>query len=164
MNWYAIYTKPKAEDIVSERLKQTGIEVYHPKLRVKKYIGKQYRKVIEPLFPCYTFGRFEPATHLWMITYTRGVKKVVGGMDGPWPVAEEVIDFLRSREKEGIVTIGCDEIKEGDTVKIAEGPFSGLTGIFQKTLKGSERVVLLLKAIEYQASVIVERASLRKVC
>jgi small subunit ribosomal protein S1 len=71
---------------------------------------------------------------------------------------------LIEKQREALKKKILSEIKEGDTVKIAEGPFSGLTGIFQKTLRGSERVVLLLKAIEYQASVIVERASLRKVC
>lgn len=164
MNWYAIYTKPKSEDIVSKKLKQTGIEVYSPKLKLKKYSRNHYCEVIEPLFPCYIFGRFEPEKYQWMITYTRGVKKIVGDKTNPWPVAEDVIDFIRSHERDGFVTMRCEEIREGDTVKISEGPLAGLTGIFKKIIKGTERVVLLLNAIEFQARVIVERASLRKVC
>ena len=164
MNWYAIYTKPKAEDTVSEKLGQAGIEIFNPKLRVTKYIRNQYREVVEPLFPCYLFARFESDKYLWMITYTRGVKKVVGSNNGPWPVAEGIIDFIRSYEKDGFIISRCEEITEGDTVKIAGGPLSGLTGIFKKIIKGTERVILLLNAIEYQAKVIVERASLVKVC
>ena len=164
MNWYAIYTKPKTEEIVSEKLMRAGIEVYNPKLKIRKYIRKQYREVIEPLFPCYIFGRFEPQKYQWMITYTRGVRKIVGDKTDPWPVAEDIIGFIRSNEKDGFVAIKCEELSEGDTVKISEGPFSGLTGMFKKVIKGTERVVLLLNAIEYQARVIVERASLSKIC
>jgi len=164
MNWYVIYTKPKAEDIVSQKLRQAGLEVYNPKMRVKKYVRNRYCEAIEPLFPCYLFVRFEADKYLWMITYTRGVKKVVGSKHGPWPVAEEVIDFIRCHEKDGFIIRRCEEITEGDTVKIAEGPLSGLTGIFKQIIKGTERVILLLNTIEYQARVIIEGASLVKVC
>jgi transcriptional antiterminator RfaH len=163
LNWYAIYTKPKAEDAVSRKLRQAGIEVYNPRLRVKKYLQNQYRQVIEPLFPCYLFAQFEPDKYLWIITYTRGVKRVLGSKTEPWPVAEEVIDFIRSHEKDGLIIRQCDDIRDGDSVKIAEGPLAGLTGIFKQIIKGTERVILLLNAIEYQARVIVERASLMKV-
>jgi len=163
MNWYVIYTKPKAEDIVSQKLIQTGLEVYNPKMRVKKYVRNRYCEAIEQLFPCYLFARFEADKYLWMITYTRGVKKVVGGRNTPWPVADGVIDFIRSHEKDGFIIRRCEEIREGDTVKIAEGPLKGLTGIFKQIIKGTERVLLLLNAIEYQARVVLDRASLMKV-
>ena len=162
MRWYAIYTKPGMEDLVCARLRQHDILIFSPKLKTNKYDGRKYREVAEPLFPCYLFGRFECDKHLWMINYTRGVKKVVGGSGGPWPVAEEVIDLIRSHEKEGFVTVKREEIFAGDRVKIAEGPFAGFTGIFEKPMKGSERVVLLLNEIEYQARVVVERAALVK--
>ena len=164
MNWYVIYTKPKAEDIVSQKLRQAGLEVYNPKMRVKKYVRNRYCEAIEQLFPCYLFARFEADKYLWMITYTRGVKKVVGGRNTPWPVADGVIDFIRSHEKDGFIIRRCEEIREGDTVKIAEGPLKGLTGIFKQIIKGTERVLLLLNAIEYQAKVVLDRASLVKAC
>ena len=71
---------------------------------------------------------------------------------------------VRSNEKDGFVTMKCEELKEDDKVRISEGPLAGLTGVFKKIIKGTERVVLLLNAIEYQARVVVERASLSKIC
>jgi transcriptional antiterminator RfaH len=163
MNWYAIYTKTKREDMVTRSLHQAGIEVYNPKLKARKYLRRQYRNVIEPLFPSYIFARFDPASSLWMIRYTRGVKKVVSSNNTPWPVTREMIDLIRSREDEnGIINLNYDMYEKGDTVKIANGPFAGLTGIFERPMKGNERVVLLLNAVTYQARVVVERASLMK--
>jgi transcriptional antiterminator RfaH len=163
MNWYAIYTKPKREEMVSASLSQAGIEVYNPQLRARKYMKGQYRDVVEPLFPCYIFARFDPQTSLWMIRYTRGVKKVVSSINTPWLVAGEMIDLIRSREDDnGIITLKYDAYRIGDAVKVANGPFAGLTGIFERPMKGNERVMLLLNAVSYQARVVVDRASLMK--
>ena len=163
MNWYAIYTKPKREEMVAGSLTQAGIEVYNPKMKARKYMRGGYRDVVEPLFPCYVFARFNPEASLWMIRYTRGVKKVVSSTDTPWPVAVELIDLIRSREDDnGIITLKYDAYRVGDAVKVANGPFAGLTGIFERPMKGNERVMLLLNAVTYQARVVVERASLMK--
>lgn len=164
MNWYAIYTKPKAEDTVSERLRQAGIEVYNPKLIVKKYRKNGYQALQEALFPCYIFGKFDTQRHAWMITYTRGVRRIVGANGTPWPVSDEIIDCIRSSEKNGCVRVNTEELKCGDILRIADGPLAGLTGIFKRVIKGTERVFLLLNAIGYQARAIVERASLRRIC
>ncbi len=162
MNWYAIYTKPKKEEMVAGSLRQAGMEVYNPKLKVRKYLRGQFTDVVEPLFPCYIFARFNPEASLWMIRYTRGVKKVVSSTDTPWPVDGDMIKLIRSREDNGIITLKYETYKKGDRVSIANGPFAGLTGIFERPMKGNERVVLLLNAVTYQARVVVERASVMK--
>lgn len=164
MNWFAVYTKAKAEDLVSRKLWDIGIETYIPKLRITKYIKKRYREITEPLFPCYLFARFSPQTHLWMVKYTRGVRRVVGDKEGkPWPVGEEIIDLIRSNEKDGYIRFGLDDATDGDVVEIIEGPLKGLKGIFKQRLSGKERVVILLNAIACQAKIVVNSASLRKI-
>jgi hypothetical protein len=82
MNWYAIYTNPKTEDIVSQKLRNTGIEVYYPKLRIKKYRSGRYCEVIDPLFPSYVFAQSEPDKYLRMISYifqqcVKGTERVI---------------------------------------------------------------------------------------
>ena len=161
MNWYAIYTKPAREKIVAELLGRADIQTYIPKLKLKKYRRRQYRDVVEPMFPSYIFARFNPA-HLWMVSYTRGVRRVVGGKDSPWPVSDELIEFFLSREAEGVVTASETDFKKGDTVRIADGPFAGLKALLMRPIKGAERALILLKAIEYQVQVLVDRASLVK--
>lgn len=159
MQWYAVYTKPKREDAVAGSLENAGLEVFNPRLRRKKYMNGIYRDAINPLFPCYIFVKFEPLTTAWMIKYTRGVKKIVGG-DMPWPVPREIFDLIRVQEEDGVITIKPPELKYGDSVAINDGPLAGLKGIFEKELNGQERVVLLLNAIEYQARAVVDKAFL----
>ena len=159
MQWYAVYTKPKSEDAVAGSLENAGIEVFNPRLKQKKYVQGAYRNKISPLFPCYVFVKFEPLTSAWMIKYTRGVRRIVGG-DMPWPVSDEIIDLIRAQEEDGIITIKPPQLKYGDSVAINDGPLSGLKGIFEKELNGQERVVLLLSAVEYQARAVVDKAFL----
>lgn len=158
MNWYAIYTKQKKEDFVAGSLAAAGIEVYYPKFRGKKFLQGCWRELLTPLFPCYLFARLQPERHSWMIKYTRGVRKLVGCPE-PWPVPDDIIDLIKSREENGAIVIKQD-FKAGDAVFISEGPLKGLQGIFEKELKGSDRAVLLLTAIEYQAKLVVEKSFL----
>ena len=162
MKWYAAYTKPAKEAMVAELLGQADIETYIPKLKQKKYRRKQYRDVIEPMFPSYIFAKFDPPTQLWTVRYTRGVRKVVGNAEAPWAVSEEMIEFFRARETDGVIMAAETDLKAGDAVRIADGPFAGLRAVLLRPMKGTERALLLLQAIEYQAQVLVDGASLRK--
>ncbi len=161
MQWYAVYTKPRYEDIVSGSLRNAGLEVFNPKLKQRKYLNNAYRDITGSLFPCYIFVRFEPMTFSWMIKYTRGVRKIVGG-EMPWPVSDEIIDLIKSQEENGLISIKPPEFKRGDSVIIKDGPFQGLSGVFEREISGEERVVLLLTAIEYQARVVLEKSFLLK--
>ncbi len=62
-----------------------------------------------------------------------------------------------------MIAVPRDEFREGDVVEVVHGPLAGLSGIFERPLKGNERVLLLLDAMTYQARAVVERASLTKV-
>lgn len=163
MNWYAIYTKPKREEFVSGMLHRAGIESYNPKLGVNKYLRGRYRDTIEPLFPCYVFARLNIEEHLWMVNYTRGVRNVVGGPGGPQPVPEQMVGCIRDREKDGLITVRDVDIREGDTVRIVDGPMAGLQAVFKRPMKGQERAMLLVEALGCQVRVVLDRAALIKV-
>jgi len=159
MQWYAVHTKPRRENTVTDLLLNVGLEVFSPKLKQKKYLHGTYKDIISPFFPCYIFVKFKPSMAAHMIKYTRGVRKIVGG-DSPLPVADEIINLMKMHDEDGIITIKPPELKCGDSVAINDGPLTGLKGIFEKELNGQERVVLLLNAIEYQARVVVDKAFL----
>ncbi|NOY64975.1 MAG: hypothetical protein GXO97_06245 [Nitrospirae bacterium] len=161
--WYCIYTKPAHEDIVSYKLSLHGqIEIFNPKLKTTRYIRGRYTKNIEPLFPCYIFARFCHEEYGHMITYTRGVRYIVGSnLNTPCEVEPEIIEYLRSMADENhIIQPPPPDLRPGDEVIIKEGPLKGIVGIFQYRLKASERVLILLKTISYQARMQIDPALL----
>lgn len=158
MDWYCIYTKHGQADNVYRRLiTLPDIEVFKPRLRTKRFIRGRYQELIEDLFPCYMFLRFDLIRYYRALRYTRGVKRIVGDSSGiPYTVDPSIIEFIPSREKDGYISIEVPELYPGDRVVVKDGPLKGLAGIFVKETKPKERVLILLSTIAYQARMEID--------
>lgn len=159
-SWYAVYTKPQCEEAVSLMLRNAGLEVLSPRIRIKKYNRGKYEHVVESLFKSYIFACFDNDTHHHMIRYTRGVKYIVG-KEHPIVVPQEIIDVLREQMEGDIITPKAENLAKGDRVVIREGPFASFYGIFQHSVPGRDRVVILLEALNSRLE--VEDVSVKKV-
>lgn len=147
INWYAVYTKPRYEDHLVDRMRDVGIECLNPKLKHFRYRRGKYTDVIEPMFPCYIFCRFDPVTLYHLVRYTRGVRFIVG-KGKPLQVPDGIITCIRERLKGGIIEVKPERFSKGQKVVIEEGPFKYFTGIFDRYVNKSERVMVLLSAIQ----------------
>jgi transcription antitermination factor NusG len=63
----------------------------------------------------------------------------------------------------GIAQIEPISAKPGDTVRIKEGPFLGLEAIFEKKMKGSERVAVLLEILGRQTRLVLPSETVEKI-
>ena len=148
--WHAVYTKPKKEASVAFHLQNIGIEILNPKLRSKKYRENRFLEVVEPLFPCYIFANFEKDKYSHLINYTRGVRYIVG-KNNPVMVHEEIIKTIREgMGVDDIIVVKPQSFRKGDRVYIREGPFKDFCGVFEREIKGSDRVMLLLSTLNYK--------------
>jgi transcriptional antiterminator RfaH len=164
-HWYAIYTNGKQEVRAFHNLQAWGLECFNP--MIKEYRRNQFTGipsiVSRPLFPRYTFARFEPLTLTHKVTFTRGVQRIVSFNDEPCPIDDEVIAFLQSRVgNDGFVNLGSP-LKAGDKVRIKDGPWKALEGLVERDVKPSERVMLLLTAINFQGRLTIESDWLEKI-
>lgn len=163
-NWYVVHTNPRQEDRAECNLRAWGVETFNPKL--KEYQYRPYNAesiyVVKPLFPSYIFARFDVEYMYHKVRYTRGVHTVISHGQFPTVVDDELVELIRSRVGEdGLIRIG-DDLSPGDEVVIKDGPFRALTGIFERRMKGSDRVVILLKTISYQAHIVIGEQMLKK--
>ena len=85
-----------------------------------------------------------------------GVKNIVTFGGGPSIVDESIIQAIRGRATDGVIEFSEDRFSPGQVVRIQCGPLCGLEAVFEKKLDGTSRTVLLLKAISFQARVILE--------
>jgi len=160
--WFVVNTKPKNEDRAAANLISGGIETLAPKLRLKKYKNGRMAQVIEPMFPGYIFARFHPVDDFRLVKYARGVKTIVHFGEKIVPIHEELIDFIKSRLENGVATIQDKPITKGEKVIVKEGPFKGLTGIFEREMEGKERVSILLEAVQFAATMEIDRDLIEK--
>jgi transcriptional antiterminator RfaH len=162
-HWYVIHTQPKQEQRADSNLTAWGVETFFPRLkerRSQRYTGGT-TYVVKPLFSRYIFARFNPS-RLHKIMFTRGVRDVVSFGGKPIPVDDEIILTIQSHiGDDGFVKLG-EELKLGDQVVINDGPLRGVGGIFQKEIKDSDRVVILLAAVNYQGSIVIDKEYVRK--
>lgn len=160
LNWYVVNTKPKNEERASLNIAQGGFDVLAPKLKIRKYKETRFVPVVEAMFPGYIFAKFDPINDFHLIKYSRGVKTIVHFGDRLVPIQETFIEFIRSRLVDGLAEINRKSFRQGERVIVTNGPFKGLSGIFERELDGKERVAILLEGISYAAKVEIDRGLL----
>ncbi|MCX5804715.1 MAG: transcriptional activator RfaH [Proteobacteria bacterium] len=154
--WFVVNTKPKNEDRAAGNLSSGGIEVLAPKLKLRKYKDGKFIYVIEQMFPGYIFAKFHPIDDFHLIKYTRGVKTIVHFGSRIVPVQDEMIEFIRYRLEDGVAMLEKKPFKKGAKILVKDGPFKGISGIFEKELEGKDRVMVLLDSVKYSATVEID--------
>jgi len=162
LKWYALRTKANREKDVEKRLADLGLEVFLPWMRARRRIGSRFHWVLAPLFPGYIFCRLDMVLSGKAARYSPGVKDFLTFGARIAEVGEDIIRALRERCPGGIAQIDPLTAKPGDTVRIKEGPFSGLDAIFQQYLKGSERVAVLLEILGRQTRIVLPSETVAK--
>ena len=165
-NWYAIRTPVNQESRAEANLRAWQLETFFPKIKEQRrnQFSGAVTTLTKPLFSRYLFVRFELERFLHKVSFVRGVQNVVSFGGIPSPVDDEIIQFFQARTNEdGFVRIG-DDLKPGDKVMMKGGVLNSLVGILEREMNDSERVIVLLQAINYQGHVIVERNAIQKVC
>lgn len=156
-NWYALHTKSRFENKVDTLLKKKSIEVFLPIVRIKSKRRDRNVMINKPLFPGYLFVKtdLKPDNHL-NIVKTHGVVELVGNNDGPVEISANDIESLKIMIKgKDEITTGTN-LKKGDKVIVVNGPFTGVSGIFER-YKGKERVIVNFDVLGQFAAINVNK-------
>jgi transcriptional antiterminator RfaH len=150
-HWYVVYSKPHKEEQAQFYLRMKNLEVFFPRLDLVRVTEK--RKRIVPLFPNYIFVRLHLPTEYHFVTWSPGVKRLVTFGDGPIPLDESTVNFLKQQsDGEGVIK-AHSQLQPGQEVEIRGGPFDGLVAIIQDPPDAKGRVRVLLKLLSRQLSV-----------
>lgn len=163
--WYVIYSHPKQEDRADFNLRAWGVETLNPKLKDSRRnpYTNALIQITKSLFPRYLFARFRASELFAKVSYTRGVHSVVNFGSGPIPVNDEVIRIIQSRMAEdGFVRID-EDFEQGDRVLIKSGPFHNFMGIFDRKIKSTDRVRILLENLSYEGHLTIEKECVTKI-
>lgn len=159
--WYAVMAKPRKEYASTSFLAQAGIETYFPE--VNEYFSVKGRQDVRRagLFPGYFFAKFDYDEQYRMVSYCRGVRRIVTFGQTPAEVEPGLLDDIRRKlgqhDMNPIATL-----RHGETVRISHGPLAGVEGIFDSCLSGQERVVVLLRALSYQSRAVVKISDIER--
>jgi transcription elongation factor/antiterminator RfaH len=153
--WYVLHTRSHFENVVHKSLQGKKKEIFLPKMRVRSRRKDRKKMIDVPVFPGYVFVRttLKPAEHLDILK-TVGAVRLIGSSAGPAAVPDATIESLRimTAAPESIIT-GA-RFQKGDRVRVIDGPFAGVTGVFSR-YQGQDRVVVEIEILGRFAAVEV---------
>src|ERR1700678_312749 len=158
-HWYLVRTKTGKERWVRDQLANVVPEVFLPMLKAKTPRWGRMAVSIAPLFPSYVFARFDLQTQYFDVKYMAGVRAIVSAGSDPLAVPAPIVSEIRRRGVDDVIEIPDKPIGSGERVVVVEGPFRGFEAIFQRYLAGTERVAILLSAVESGGLRVVLSAS-----
>jgi transcription antitermination factor NusG len=160
-HWHAMYTKPHMERQVAGLLREMGLDVYVPTVRRKRRRRDRPDRLV--YFPCYLFARVDfEVTPRSSVDWLPGIRHVVCAGDRPAVVADELVQLIRHR-LEGIEEIGYGNLKQGDRVRITEGPLRELEAVFDQAMSAADRVRVLLEVMGRMTPVVLDVTQVKRI-
>lgn len=154
--WYALYTRGHYEQLVYNQLAAKGFHVFLPKLAVWSHRAGQRHLISVPMFPGYLFVRSAMDKLSYIeVCKARGLVRILGGHWERLSVVPDVeIEAIQKVISARLPVLPHPYLKEGQRVRISDGPLEGTEGILvhRKPAKG----LLVLSVDLLQRSVAVE--------
>jgi transcriptional antiterminator RfaH len=155
VRWFVVHTQPRREALAIEHLNRQEFGTFCPMFRRTVRHARKRTTVLSALFPNYVFVQFDPAWDRWRcINGTRGVVRLISHRDAPSAVPEGVVEALQRRMRADGVMDWTTTLKEGEAVKVTDGPFADLVGTLER-LDASGRVRVLLDLLGRSVSVMM---------
>ena len=157
--WHVVQSKPRQELVAAENLRRQGFETYLPMLQSRIRGVRGWLDKVSPLFPRYLFIRVDfGQQNTAVIRSTRGAMGLLRFGSEPAVVSEAVIQTIRTREDAelGVHVAAHKGYASGERVRLVDGPFAGIEGIFASE-DGAQRAFLLIELLGKTNRVRVQR-------
>ncbi|KUJ63715.1 antitermination protein NusG [Flavobacteriaceae bacterium CRH] len=145
MSWFVVYTKPKWEKKVAEKLNQIGIECYCPLITQIKQWSDRKKKVEVPLFNSYVFVQLldKDRNSVFQIA---GVVRYLYWLGKPAIVRDEEINVIKTGlASPNLSEVSVTSIQVGDRIKLESGAFTNQDAIVKEI--SNTHYILVLESL-----------------
>jgi transcription antitermination factor NusG len=123
--WLVIYTKPRQEKKLAERLQQAGYSVYCPTQRIKKQWSDRWKWVEQPLFTSHIFIQIEPERRD-AVYFVPGFVRFLFWLKKPAQVRPQEIEILKKWLNDYTPeAIKIETLQPGQRIQVKSGPLLG---------------------------------------
>ena len=152
-HWYAIYTKPRAEKQVFQRLIDKGIDAYLPLQKSLKQWSDRKKWVETPLFTSYLFVHIDRRDYDGVLQ-TPGVLKYITFEGRAVSIPQDQIDNLKIIvDSNANVETTWETYSKGESVLVNGGSLKGLRG---KLISDGGRKKVLVQVDRLDQNLVVE--------
>lgn len=141
MPWFVLYTQPRNEKKVAERLEKLGITAYCPMtIQVRQWSDRK-KKVEVPLLNSYVFVHLEEADRK-LVFEVPGIVRYLFWLGEPAIVRDEEIKTLQNWLSLDFAELKVEALKPGDTIMLKEGAFKNQEARIKTISKNKMQLVL----------------------
>lgn len=153
--WYIVMAKTRQEHSSTSFLSRAGIETFYPEVNECLNVRGRRRFRRSGLFPGYFFARFDYERECRIVSYSRGVRKIVAFGHIPAEVDPSLLSEIRECiRKQDVVQV--PSFKPGDVLRINKGPFAGIRAVFESAMPRKKRAIVLLHVLSCQSRAVVQ--------
>ena len=128
--WFAVLTRPRHEKTVASQLQAFGFDTFAPVIQEVHHWSDRRKKVCLPLFPRYTFVKFQPtSSEKVRILRIYGVHGFVGARGQGTPIPDKQIADIQTLIENNIDFSISPLLTLGQRVRIRGGCLAGIEGI-----------------------------------
>jgi transcription antitermination factor NusG len=160
VQWFAIWTRSRHEQVVRDQLEKKKFAAFLPTIPRWSRWKDRKKKIDWPLFPGYCFARFDPADALPVLKCT-GVVNIVSFDGKPAPIPEFELESIRVLVGSDLQFDPCPLVREGMMVEVVHGPLRGVVGRLIRKDAQRANLVLSVDLIGQAVSVVVEAGDVR---
>jgi transcription antitermination factor NusG len=159
--WYAVQTRYQHEQLTNQVLANKGFETFFPTFaRIRQWKDRK-KKISEALFPGYLFVA-DIAERRGQVVTTPGVCSIVCFANLPALIPNHEIESIRRAVSSAYPVEPHPSVKQGDRVRVNEGPLSGIEGVLIR--KGSStRLILSIEMLGRAAAVEIDRTCVERI-
>ena len=155
--WWVAHVRSRQEKILARECGTRGIPFYLPLREQRNRRDPRRRTSYLPLFPGYVFVRGDAEHERLELLRTNLCVNILQVLDQEGLAHD--LEQVRRLQETGLPLQAHPELAKGSLVKIAEGPFAGMTGCVT-SLKGRSRFVVSVRFIHRSVSVALDRDEL----
>jgi transcriptional antiterminator RfaH len=145
MNWYVVYTKPKWEKKVAERLNEIGVVAYCPLITKESQWSDRKKKIEVPLFNSYIFIQVKEKERNTIFEIP-GAIRYLFWLGKPAIVKEAEIDVIKDwMGMSDSFDVSVSTWQKGDKVVLDSGPFAAQSAIVQEVKH--QHYILVLESL-----------------
>jgi transcription antitermination factor NusG len=145
MNWYVVYTKPKWEKKVAERLNEIGVATYCPLITKESQWSDRKKIVSVPLFNSYIFVQIAEKDRNRIFEVT-GAVRYLFWLGKAAVVKDAEIEAIQEwLSVPDVYEVTLDQWKKGDTIVLDSGPFISQSAVIQEVKQN--HYILILESL-----------------
>lgn len=156
--WYAVWLRSHHEQLVTRQLSARGFQTFLP--QVRSWSRRSAHPIRTPMFPGYVFVHetLDKGRYIDLLKVPGVVRVLEDGWSRLTPVDDKEIETIQQIVSADVSVFPHAHLRQGQRVRVLDGPLAGLEGIFAHDKPSKGRLVVSVNMLGRSIAVEMDGA------